>query len=190
MLQSSWYICAQIQGNIYNISPFRRPVSQMGEFCRYQEHQTWDRAWSSLLGGSWEVVKSIPTGTTYHGQLVVSSPSPTTLLVGRLSGLQWYSMGHNGHGINLYGVIIWSLLGIQGDILTEGLSVLVHREGKWSFITDHSPVQAWSPFTTCRVYIECLLYIVRPPFCILARLIWFDLLNVLLHPICTLTTLG
>ena len=38
-------------------------------------------------------------------------------------------MGHNGHRINLYGVImILMAIDMQGDILTGGLSVLVHRD--------------------------------------------------------------
>ena len=35
-------------------------------------------------------------------------------------------MGHNGHGINMYGVIMTLMGNIQADILTGGLSVLVH----------------------------------------------------------------
>ena len=35
MLQSLWYICAQLQGNKYKIFPFRRPVSQMGEYLYF-----------------------------------------------------------------------------------------------------------------------------------------------------------
>ena len=39
------------------------------------------------------------------------------------------NMGHNGHGINLYGVITIRMSNehAYGDILTGGLSVLVHR---------------------------------------------------------------
>ena len=36
MLQKILYICAQIQGNIYNLSPFRRPASQMGEYVIFR----------------------------------------------------------------------------------------------------------------------------------------------------------
>ena len=42
---------------------------------------------------------------------------------GRIVPLQCHNMGHNGHGINLYGV----LMIIMGNLHTGGHSVLVHR---------------------------------------------------------------
>ena len=46
-----------------------------------------------------------------------------TGLIGPIVPLQCYNMGHNVHGINLYGVfmIIMDYLHV-GDILTDGLS--------------------------------------------------------------------
>ena len=40
----------------------------------------------------------------------------------RLSGLQCFNMGHNGHGINLYGVIMT----LMGNIHAGGQSSLGH----------------------------------------------------------------
>ena len=46
----------------------------------------------------------------------------------RLPSLQCYSMGHNGHGINLYGVIMTLMGDLHvGENSDRGLSVLVHR---------------------------------------------------------------
>ena len=42
--------------------------------------------------------------------------------VARLSGLQYFNMGHDGHGINLYGVImtIWKI-NMQADNLAQDI---------------------------------------------------------------------
>ena len=50
-------------------------------------------------------------------------------------------MGHNGHGMNLHGVVV-SLIDIQGNILTGVLSVIVHRyiEGSAYLVRSNLPL--------------------------------------------------
>ena len=64
-------------------------------------------------GPGWEGVKYTPRGTTYHGFVGCKVQRLYSLLcrcnrlrcpLARMSGLQCFNMGHNGHGINLYGV--------------------------------------------------------------------------------------
>ena len=76
----------------------------------------------------------LPSGMVVSGTGIdrcnrLKSPPPPPA---RLSGLQCYNMGHNGHGINLYDVLMILMGNLNAvDILTRGPSVLVHRVRIW-----------------------------------------------------------
>ena len=114
-----WQVCQldlTFKCNPFAIYHYDAGIELDYQLFQYWELHTRKRAVSSFPGCSWEGLNSISRG--HHlprGCLFDRAPSPMTLLtwcrcnrlrcpLARMSGLQCINMGHNGHGINLYGV--------------------------------------------------------------------------------------
>ena len=79
----------------------RRTSRMILDYCRWTVRLLWTSTLRRMGTCCWEIRR---TYLSYHCRYCLFQCNRLRCLLARMSGLQCFNMGHNGHGINLYGV--------------------------------------------------------------------------------------